>query len=297
MSAPSSCCNPCDPNVVTLVPGIQGVPGVATNGTDGVSAFTVTTANITLPGAAGAVVTPAIQTVANTSWMAVGQKIFISDGINFGTFTILTIPSATGLTLSWLDYSGDAAGTTVIASGAKVVASGAQPTLAAALPTALTDNTTGTASNTLAAGVGVFTLAFPITLASMTTSAADLLTNYVLGFAFKLLSVSFVTTTIGAGAGASQVLNLEIGTTNVTGGVVTVTLAGTDTLGELTAGTAITAANTGTSTDTLSIEVAAGGTVFTAGDGVLLIKVQNMDDAGFAASMADHINDLITSLT
>lgn len=185
-----------------------------------------------------------------------------------------------------------AAGTFLRGNGA------ANPTFdALTLPTAFTDNTTGTPSNTLAAGVGVFTLAFPIQLAAMTTAAADLLTNYVLGFAFKILSVSFSTTTIGAGAGASQVLNLEIGAVNVTGGVVTLTEAGTDTLGELTAGTAVTAANVGTAADTLSIEVAAGGTVFSAGAGVLLVQVMNMDLANAIASLAEHTDDLITELS
>jgi hypothetical protein len=65
----------------------------------------------------------------------------------------------------------------------------------------------------------------------------------------------------------------------------------------LTSATAITAANVGLATDTFSVEVAAGGTIFTAGAGILFIRVQNMDSANAVASLADHINDLITSLT
>lgn len=295
---PSSCCTPaCTDTELIQVPGVQGIQGPAgTDGTDGADAFTTTTANILLPGSAGPVTVPAIQTFADTSWMAVGQKIFISDGTDWGTFEVLTITSSTGATLSWLDYNGDSAGASTIDIGAKVSPSGTQPALAGPLPTAFTDNTTGTASDTLAAGVGRTTLAFPIQLAAMTTAAADLLTNYVVGYAFKILSVSFVTTTIGAGPGASQVLNLEIGTTNVAGGFVTITLAGTDTLGELTPGTAVTAANVGTSTDTLSVEVAAGGTVFTDGNGILLVIIQNMDTANAIASLSDHVNDLIAAL-
>ena len=60
---------------------------------------------------------------------------------------------------------------------------------------------------------------------------------------------------------------------------------------------AITAANVGTAADTISIEVAAGGVVFTAGAGGPLLRVQNMDTANAIASLADHVNDLITSLT
>jgi hypothetical protein len=161
---------------------------------------------------------------------------------------------------------------------------------------ALTDSTTGTASTTLAAGVGIETITIPIQLASMTTSAADLVTNYTPGFKFKLLSANFVTTTLGTGAGATQTINLEIGTTNVTGGVVNPTLASTDTLGEITAGTSITAGNTGSASDTLSVEVAASGTVFSAGAGVLVIRIQNMDTADAAASQAAQANAIRSAL-
>lgn len=161
---------------------------------------------------------------------------------------------------------------------------------------AITDSGTGTAADTLAAGVGVMTVAIAIQLAAMTTSAADLITNYTPGFKFKLLSADFVTTTLGAGAGATQTLNLEIGTTNVTGGVVNPTLASTDTLGEITAGTAITGANTGSAADTISVEVAAGGTVFTGGAGLLLIKIQNMDTADAFATLAQRANKVRTDL-
>lgn len=155
---------------------------------------------------------------------------------------------------------------------------------------ALTDSTTGTAATTLAAGVGVQTLVIPIQLAAMTTAAADLVTNIVPGYKFKVLAVDFVTTTVSTGSGASQTLNLEIGTTNLTGGVVNPTLASSDTLGEVTAGTSVTAANTGTASDSLSVEVAASGTVFTAGAGVLIVKLQNMDTADAAASLARQGN-------
>lgn len=167
---------------------------------------------------------------------------------------------------------------------------------AGAAQVAITDSGTGTATDTLAAGVGIMTVPIAIQLAAMTTAAADLITNYTPGFKFKLLSADFVTTTIGAGAGATQTLNLEIGATNVTGGVVNPTLASTDTLGEITAGTAITGANTGSATDTLSVEVAAGGTVFTGGAGLLLVKIQNMDTADAFATLAQRANKVRTDL-
>ncbi len=163
--------------------------------------------------------------------------------------------------------------------------------------TALTDSTGGDVTGaTLASTAGISTISIPIQLAAMTTAAADLVTNYTPGYKFKILAVSFDTTTIGAGAGASQVLNVEIGTTNVTGGVVTLTEAATDTLGELTAGTSVTAANTGAADATISVEVAASGTVFTSGAGVLLIRIQNMDVQDNAAKTAELTNRLRADL-
>lgn len=163
--------------------------------------------------------------------------------------------------------------------------------------TALTDSTGGSVANaTLAATAGISTISIPVTLASMTTAAADLVSAYTPGYKFKILSVDFATTTLGTGSGATQVINVEIGTTNVTGGVVTVTLAGTDTLGEASAGTSVTAANTGSASDTISVEVAASGTVFTAGDGVLLIRIQNMDVQDNAAKTAELVNELRATL-
>lgn len=163
---------------------------------------------------------------------------------------------------------------------------------------ALTDSTTGTASTTLAAGTGVQTVVIPLTslATGLSTSAIDLLTNYTPGYKFKILAFDFVTTVAGTGSGASQTFNLEIGTTNLTGGVINTTLASTSAIGAITAGTAITANNTGTSTDTISIELAAGGTVFTAGGGYFLLKLQNMDTADTAASIARLAGALRTAL-
>jgi hypothetical protein len=161
--------------------------------------------------------------------------------------------------------------------------------------TPLTDNSTGTGTDTIAAGVGVTTVTIPLTslATGLSTSAIDLLTAYTPGYAFKILAFGFVTTVAGTGAGASQVFNLEIGTTNVTGGALTVTLASTDTIGEVTSATAVTAANVGTASDTISIEMAAGGTVFTAGAGYFTIRIQNMDTANAVASLSDKINEVI----
>lgn len=192
-------------------------------------------------------------------------------------------------------------GQTLIATntdGDEIQAGWGNPAAVTLTATALTDNSTGSASSTIAAGAGVQTLTVPLTslATGLSTSAIDLLTTLTPGYRFKLLSFDFVTTIAGTGAGASQTFNLEIGTTNVTGGVLNPTLASTDTIGKVTAGSAITAANVGTAADTLSIEMAASGTVFTAGSGYFVIKLQNMDSADAIASLAAKINTLISDI-
>jgi hypothetical protein len=270
------------------------------DGTDGINSFSVLTAGFTVPAQGANVSIPdGFVHVASSEPFGVGQIVFISDGTDFGSFRVISKPDTISFVAEYLGYAGEAAPGAAIGINGTVSPGGTQPALAAALPTALTDNSTGTASNTIAAGVGVQTITIPLSslATGLSTLAIDLLTNYIVGYAFKILKFDFVTTIVGAGAGASQVFNLEIGTTNLTGGVLTVTLASTDTIGEVTTGTAITANNVGTASDTLSIEMAAGGTIFTSGSGYFVITVQNMDSASAFASLSDHINDLITSLT
>ncbi len=130
----------------------------------------------------------------------------------------------------------------------------------------------------VAAPGGEYEFIHPLTslATGLSTAAIDILTNYTPGFPFKLINFAFVTTVAGTGTSASQVFNLEVGTTNVTGGLLTLTLASQATIGTVTTATAITAANTGTATDTISIEMAASGTVFTAGAGYFVITIQNL---------------------
>lgn len=159
---------------------------------------------------------------------------------------------------------------------------------------AFTDDTTGTVSDTMAAGVGVHTISIPITLAAI-TGAGDVITTYTPGYKFKLLAVDFRIFEPVTTAAKAATLNLEIGTANVTGGVIALTSANCTPLGVAVAGSAITAANTGSATDAISIE-AASVTAFVEGAGVVLIKIQNMDTADAAASVADKLNEYRTAL-
>ena len=136
------------------------------------------------------------------------------------------------------------------------------------------DAATGTFDNP---APGIFTLAIPITLAQI-TGAGDILTNFTPGFAGKILSVTAAVTKVVTTAAKAASLNMEIGTTNLTGGVVALTSANCTPLGALVAGTSITANNTFTATDTISIE-AASVTAFAEGEIVLLITVQNLTQA------------------
>lgn len=165
------------------------------------------------------------------------------------------------------------------------------------VPVSTTDSSGGTASDTLAAGLSAYKLIIPLTslATGLSTSAMDLLTNYVVGHRFAITSFDFVTTIAGTGSGASQTFNLEIGTTNLTGGSLVLTLASQATVGTVTSATAITAANTGTSSDTLSLEMAASGTVFTAGAGYFVIGIKNLDVADAIASLSAKLNALLAA--
>jgi hypothetical protein len=189
-----------------------------------------------------------------------------------------TVPAVT--THAITDSSGGTASTSAIA--------------AETLPDDFTDSTTGTAGHTLAAGAGVSHIAIPVTLSKI--ADGDLVTAFTPGYKFKILGIEFVVTTVASTAAKAATLNLEIGTTNVTGGVLSLTTAACDTLGEVTAATAVTAANTGSATDTVSVEASAT-TTFVEGEGVLMIRIQNMDTADAIASLAAEADAATAMLT
>jgi hypothetical protein len=153
-----------------------------------------------------------------------------------------------------------------------------------------TDNSTGTAGSTIAAGVGVSTVAIPIQLD--TISDADVLTTYTPGYKFKILAVDFAVADPATTGSKATTLNLEIGTTNVTGGTVALTSDNATPLGAVVAGAAVTALNTGSASATISIE-ASSTTAFVEGTGYLLLTIQNMDTADAIASIIDALNDRV----
>jgi hypothetical protein len=128
--------------------------------------------------------------------------------------------------------------------------------------------TAGSASSIATSSI----LTFPITLALV--ADGDILTEYTPGFAGRITNVDFaVTTKVSTGSKLST-LNMEIGTTNLTGGVVALTSANCATLGVMVEGTSVTGNNAFTATDAISIE-ASSTTAFSEGAGVLLVTIQN----------------------
>ncbi len=135
-----SACGNCGCSIpeVVNIPGLDGDQGEA--GTNGINAFSLTTADITLPGGAGPVI--GLSSFSTTAWMAVSQVIFISsDDTHAATFRVTSIASDTTAQLEWLDYPDDVGAS--IPSGATVSPSGQ---LAIAVPVSVANGGLGGAS-------------------------------------------------------------------------------------------------------------------------------------------------------
>lgn len=116
----------------------------------------------------------------------------------------------------------------------------------------------------------IVTLAFRVTLAGVT--AADVVTNFPLTFAGTITAFDFVQDVPVTTGSKAATFNLEINTTDVTGGAIALTSALATPLGKVNSSTAITAANTFVSGDTLSIEASAV-TAFAEGTGTFVITI------------------------
>lgn len=299
MSALIDSCSPCctaTPAPVNVI-GSPGLAGAA--GTNGINAFTTLTAvaGVTIP-AIGSDVTAA---VAENSWMSIGQQVFLSDGTDKGTFTVKSKTGTTSVVLTFLGAPGDSAPAAVINQNGTVSPGGAPGALAAALPGAETYaalTAVGAVDNlaAIAVGVGYSRIHFRHQFIGG-TSAVEPVTNLTLGYKFRIVSWDWITTVLLVGAGGSRVANMTINGVAVGTVMSTVTVAiASAAVGTVIAGTAVAGANTGDATATLSIQIANGGTAFTAGSGLFSILVQNMDTADAIANICKHINDLIAAL-
>lgn len=115
MSATSPC-TPCCPSPQTVnVPGVQGAAAI--DGLNGVNAFTLTTTDFAVPNV-GSTVTI---TVANSSWMVIGQIVVVAGPANF---LVTALPTLLSATLQFLGYPGDVSPATAVLTGAKVAPAG-----------------------------------------------------------------------------------------------------------------------------------------------------------------------------
>ncbi len=103
-------------------------------------------------------------------------------------------------------------------------------------------------------------------------------------FAFTVTAVSFRTAKAATTAAKAATLTAGINGTPVTGGVVGLTSANQNTIGGTVAGSAITAANTGTAGQTLEV-TASAITAFVEGDGYVEFTVTNNDLANAIATL------------
>jgi hypothetical protein len=101
----------------------------------------------------------------------------------------------------------------------------------------------------------------------------DVITGLDLDLQGKITAVRFLVTERVTTAAKAATLNLEIGTTDLTGGVLALTSANCGTLGAVINGTAITGNNAFTTEDNISVE-ATGVTAFAEGRGLLLVTIQ-----------------------
>lgn len=97
-----------------------------------------------------------------------------------------------------------------------------------------------------------------------------------MAFSGKILSVHGVVEKAFTGSGGTALVNLEIDTVDVTGGVVTVSTAAGGTIGTVLAGTAVTGANYFQEGSTIDVEVASAGGTRTAGRVAVCAVVERM---------------------
>lgn len=120
----------------------------------------------------------------------------------------------------------------------------------------------------------------PLTGVLNQTGQVTIMLSKTLGFAAELEKVEAMPNVVGTGAGASQVINVRKGTaTGTVCGTVTVTLANQGTIGTVTAGTVTetSSANKFGDADTLTVEKAAAGTVFSAGGLTVFLTFRHLN--------------------
>lgn len=158
---------------------------------------------------------------------------------------------------------------------------------------AITDSSGGTAANSVTANIGRGTWQFFVNLSEVTQT--DILALMTPGFAGKILAVDFFTLKAVTTGSKLATIQLKIGSTLTTGGAVALTSALCTPAGIKVAGSAVTAANTFTSSDTLSIN-AASVTAFVEGSGWIVVTYENTEAKNALASVLQRTNKFRTDL-
>lgn len=104
----------------------------------------------------------------------------------------------------------------------------------------------------------------------------SIFTSYVFGHKGAIVGMDFRVGKAVTTAAKLTTLTPSIGGVNLTGGVVSLTSANATPAGAAVAGTAVTALNTFTATDALTI-TASATTAFVEGNGCLLLKIVNLE--------------------
>lgn len=98
LAQPQDCCRPCQSPLVENIPGAPGAAGESgAAGANGTNAWTTVTEPFVMPAELGDVTV----TVADATWSAIGEPLFLGDptGAAKGTFLIVGKPDGTHLTL------------------------------------------------------------------------------------------------------------------------------------------------------------------------------------------------------
>ena len=129
-------------------------------------------------------------------------------------------------------------------------------------------------------------VAFPFFVMTDIAATGDVVTTFTPGFAGIIEKTYWIQGTVVSTGSRDAILNFEIGTTNVTGGAVTLASASLGTVGVTIAGAEVTAENEFTATDTISVE-ATVSSAFAEGAGTLYAVIRSGSRAAVGSAIAD----------
>ena len=136
------------------------------------------------------------------------------------------------------------------------------------------DQTLSLGSLLSTSGIGKYHVMFYVNLATLTD--ADQITAWIPGHKGRIIDTRFITHIPVTTGSKASTLNWEIGTVNITGGVLALTSANCTPRGAVVESTAVTALNAFLATDTISLE-ASSTTAFAEGTGWLDLEIVNDD--------------------